>query len=138
MVVVSERWAGNGNRLLYLPSSTSFSSCLGCSNVGHWGLQADSHPGILSPTGSNWLKPPQVPGYIIVSRPPTSAVLPLIYTGASLDWWLGQGSICYNHLVLIFQNSTCGIFLHVRLHPPHTHILQIMLKDNNSKNTKRN
>ena len=23
------------------------------------------------------------------------AVLPLIYTGASLDWWLGQGSICY-------------------------------------------
>ena len=30
-------------------------------------------------------------------------------------------------------------FLHVRHYPPHTHILQIMLKDNNSwKNTKRN
>ena len=23
------------------------------------------------------------------------AVLPLIYTGASLDWWLSRGSICY-------------------------------------------
>ena len=25
------------------------------------------------------------------------AVLPLIYTGASLDWWLSWGSICYTH-----------------------------------------
>ena len=23
------------------------------------------------------------------------AVLPVIYTGASLDWWFGRGSICY-------------------------------------------
>ena len=50
-----------------------------------------------------------------------------------LDWRLGRGSICYNHPVLIFQNFTCGIFLHVRLHPPHTHILQIQLRDNNSR-----
>ena len=39
-------------------SSTSFASWLGCSTVGHWGLQADSHAGILSPTDSkcdwNW------------------------------------------------------------------------------------
>ena len=44
---------------------------------------------------SNWLKPSRAPGYIIISRPPASAVLPLIYTGASLDWQLGRGSI-YN------------------------------------------
>ena len=40
------------------PSSTSFSSWLGCSTVGHWrpqalSLQADSHSGILSSTDSN-------------------------------------------------------------------------------------
>ena len=65
-------------------------------------------------------------------------VLPLIYTGASLDWRLGRGSICYNHPILIFQKSTREIFLHVRLHLPHTYILQIMLKDNNCEIAKRN
>ena len=45
-----------------------------------------------SPTDS---KPSVAPGYIIVYRPPASAVPPLIYTGASLDWQLGRGSI-YN------------------------------------------
>ena len=49
----------------------------------------------------NWLQLqlelelPRAPGYIIVLRTPASAVLPLIYTGASLDWRLGRGSICY-------------------------------------------
>ena len=54
-------------------------------------LQASSHAGILSPTDSN--RP--APGYIIFWRSPASAVLPLIYTGPSLDWLLGRGSI-YN------------------------------------------
>ena len=54
--------------------------------------------GILSPTDFDWLEPPRAPGYIIVTRPPTSAVLPLIYTGASLDWRLGRGSICYTRV----------------------------------------
>ena len=67
----------------------------GCSTMGHWGpqahsLQADSHAGILSSTDS---KPSEAPGYIIVSRPPASAVPPLIYTGASLDWRLSWESI---------------------------------------------
>ena len=49
---------------------------------------------------SNWLQPPTdssrlYPGYIFVWRPSASAVLPLIYTGLSLDWRLGRGSICY-------------------------------------------
>ena len=29
------------------------------------------------------------------------AVLPLIYTRASLDWWLSQGSVCYKHTCTI-------------------------------------
>ena len=72
----------------------------GCSTVGpclepyvcSW-VSLRWHP------ASDWLEPPQVPGYIIVSRSPASAVFPLIYTGASLDWRLGRGSI-YNTEVL--------------------------------------
>ena len=93
MLVVCERWAGDGDRLLHRPSSTSFSSWL---NRGSLRAQsplsaADSQFGIFS----NWLKAPRAPGYIIVSRSPASAVLQLIYTGASLDWRLGRGSLCY-------------------------------------------
>ena len=40
MLVVCERWAGDGDRLQYWPSSTSFSSWLGYSTVGHWGPKA--------------------------------------------------------------------------------------------------
>ena len=57
---------------------------------------------------SNWLQLQLTPtptdsshlclSYIFVWRPPTSAVLPLICTGASLDWRLDQGSICYTSL----------------------------------------
>ena len=83
-------------------SRTSFAFWLGWSTVGHWGpqalsLQADSHTGILSP---NWLqlrkelpKPSVAPDFMIVFCPPASAAPPLIYTGVSLDWRLGRGSI---------------------------------------------
>ena len=108
MLVVCERRVGDGNRLLHIDPCTSdhsrisLSSCLGCSTLGHWGPQSPqsascSHAGILSPTDSNWPKPSRAPGYIIVLSPPNPAVLPLIYTGASLDWRLGQGSICYTN-----------------------------------------
>ena len=78
-------------------------------------------------SNSNWPKPSVAPGYIFVCRLPAScghthllnstsstvqgdipisstgctcfAVLPLIYTGASLDWRLGRGSICYNNII---------------------------------------
>ena len=70
-----------------------------CSTVGHWGPQ--------SPQSATWFfmlascllltQTVWAPGYIIFYRPPASAVLPLIYTGASLDWRLGRGSI-YNNL----------------------------------------
>ena len=64
-------------------SSTSFSSWMGCSTVGHWEPKALCLPLALNSAA----------GYIIVSHPPTSAVLPLIYTGAPLYWRLGRGSI---------------------------------------------
>ena len=47
------------------------------------------------PETRNDPKPSVAPGYIIVLRTPASAVPPLFYTAASLDWWLGRGSI-YN------------------------------------------
>ena len=50
-----------------------------------------------------------------------------------LDWRLGRRLICYNHPIIFFQNFTCEIFLRVRLHPPHTQILQILPQDNNSR-----
>ena len=83
-------------------------------------------------------------GYIIVWHPPASCGrhiftqinlstvkvipwylrpdAPVIHTSAFLIWQLSRGSTCYNHPVIIFQNSICGIFLHVRPHPTHTHI----------------
>ena len=108
MLVVSERWVRDGDRLLHVDpsssdhSSTSFSSWLGLLNRGSLRAQspqsaAGSHFGILSPTDFNsnwnWPKPSVAPGYIIVLCPPASAIPPLIYTGASLDWRLGRGSI---------------------------------------------
>ena len=110
MLVVCERWVGDGDRLLHIDpsssdnSSTSFSSWLGLLNRGSLRAKrplsaAGSHFGILSPTDSNWLEPSRAPGYIIVSRTPASAVLPLIYTGASLDWRFVRGSICYTCLL---------------------------------------
>ena len=109
MFLVRERWVGDGDRLLHIdPSSsdqcsTSFSSWFGLLNRGSLRAAsplsaAGSHFGILSLTDSNfnWVEPPGAPGYIIFLRPPAFAVLPLFYTGASLDWRLGRGSICYN------------------------------------------
>ena len=83
-------------------SSTSSSSWLGCSSVGHWGPKApclllalNSASCLqltLTPIDSSRL----YPGYIFVWHPTASAVLPLIYTGVSLDWRLGRGSVYYN------------------------------------------
>ena len=71
----------------------------GCSTVGHWGpkalclaLTSASCPQ-LNPTATDSSR--LCPGYIFVWCPPASAVLPLIYTGKSLDWRLDRGSICY-------------------------------------------
>ena len=78
---------------------------------------AGSQFGILSLTDSNWNwpKPSVAPGYTIVSCPPASTVPLLIYTGASLDWRLGRGSI-YNTMKgysTLFR--TPGLELHMQL-----------------------
>ena len=100
--------SGDKDGLLYGPksfldhSSTSFASWLGLLNRESLRAQsplsgAGSHFGILSLIESNrlgtWL-------YYCL-HPPASAVLPLIYTGASLDWRLGRG--------LIYNNKTQNI-----------------------------
>ena len=105
-----------GQTATYWPKVLTIAAILshlgwGCSTVGHCGPQtlsllADSYASFLSPTDSNcngnWPKPSEAPGYIIVSRSPAYAVPQLIYTGASLDWRLGRGSI-YN--IIIFSHS---------------------------------
>ena len=62
-LAVCERWVGDGDMLQYWPSSTSFSSWLGCSTVGHWRPKALCLPLALNsasclqltPTDSNRL-----------------------------------------------------------------------------------
>ena len=103
MFLVCERWVGDKDGLLFWPrfflthSSTSFSSWLGLLNRGS--LRAAKSSGCkLILTLSSYLQltwTVWAPGYTIVSRPPASAVLLLIYTGASFDWRFGRGSI-YN------------------------------------------
>ena len=136
-----ETWVETRTDCYFDQSSSSTIAALlpnlgrGCSTVGHWGFKALCLTLVLTRASCLQLnRTARASGYIIFYRPPTSVVLPLIYTGASLE--IGLGSICNNHPILSFQNSTYGHFLHVPLHPSHTHNLQIMLKDNNSKNTK--
>ena len=135
MSVVCEMWVRDGDRLLHIdpkffrPKQHFFLILAGVAQpwitegrkLSVWKLilTLASCPQLSpTPTDSSRL----CSGYIFVWHPPASAAPPLIYTGASLDWRLGRGLICYNHLILIFQNSTCGIFfLHVHLHPPLTH-----------------
>ena len=102
MFVRCERWVETRTDCYFHPSSSLPIVALlphlgrGCLTGGPWGpkalcLQAGSHSGILSPTDSNclgtWL-------YHCL-RLPASAFFLLIYTGASLDWRVGRGSI-YN------------------------------------------
>ena len=99
------RWARDGDRLLYWPHVLLAIAALlsrlgwGCSTVGHWGPKDICLPLALNSaschhTDTNWLKP-SVPWLYYCLTSPASAVLLLIYTGASLDWRLGRGSICY-------------------------------------------
>ena len=91
-------------------SITSSSSWLGLLNRGSLRaaspqsckliLTLASCPPTDSNSNWNWPKPSVAPGYIILSRTSASAVPPLIYTGASLDWRLGRGSI-YNIICCI-------------------------------------
>ena len=84
----------------------------GCSTVGHWGPKTLCLPLALTSAPCPQLTPTPTdssrlcPGYIFVWHPPVSAVLLFIYTGASLDWRLGRGSICYNKSIA--EHFCCG------------------------------
>ena len=96
-VDVSCVWVGDGDRPLHIDpsssdhSSTSSSFWLGCSTVGHWEPKTLCLPLALNSASCLQLTPTPADssrlclGYIFVSCPPASAVLPLIYTGASLE-----------------------------------------------------
>ena len=150
MLVVCERWVGDGDRLLHIdpkffwPLQHFFRILAGLLNRGSLRAQAICLELVLTSLASNlqlqleltdWPKPSVAPGYIIVWHPPAScerthlpaspnsttstgqgdtsisstgctcfAVLPLIYTGASLDWRFGRESICYSSILfLIFS-----------------------------------
>ena len=97
MLVVCERWVGDGERLLFGSQVLTIAALLphlgwGCSTVGYWGPKALCLPLALNTESCLQLTP------ICSNRLghlPASAVLQLLYTGASLDWRLGRGSICY-------------------------------------------
>ena len=127
---VCERWVGDGDRLLHIDPQVLL-TIAALINRGSLRVHALCLELVLTPLASD-LQLTQAVSVMVIFLFDIH-LLPLIYTGASLDWQLGRGSICHHHTILIFQNSTCGIFLHIRLHSPHTHILQIMLKDNNSQ-----
>ena len=136
MLVVCERWVGDGDRLLHIDlkfffnhSSTSFAFWLAAQP---WVTLASCLQ--LAPTAAarltqavcgTWLYNCFTPTCFlwayctkfnhvhrsrsysnIFNRMHLFYFLLLIYSGASLDWRLSQGSICYNYFALI-SNSTC-------------------------------
>ena len=126
MLCVRGEWRQGRNVILTQSSSdhssTSSSSWLGLLNRGSLRAQRSlsavgSHAGILSPTdsNSNWIlpKPSVAPGYIIVLRPPASAVPPLIYTGASFNSRLGRGSIYIYIYIYIWMNNGVYIYTYI-------------------------
>ena len=102
--LVGERWVGDGDRLLFWPKvllATIAALLFHLSWVAQPWVNCEPKTLCLQLVSirhlvSNWPEPPRAPGYIIVWRSPASAVLLLIYTGASLDWRVGRGSICYS------------------------------------------
>ena len=102
MLVVCERWVGDGDRLLFWPKGLLATTAallphLGWdrSTVGHWGSQALSLPLALNSASCLQLAPTTSGTWLYNCLTlPASAVLPLIYTGASLNWRFGRGSIC--------------------------------------------
>ena len=91
-------------------SSTSSSSWLGCSTVGHWGPKALCLP--LALTLASSLQLARTVRHLVILL--FYAVLPLIYTGASLDWRLGRRSI-YNRWVRLLCVWVCWYETKLRL-----------------------
>ena len=120
MFLVCESWVETRTDCYIDPSSsrdhssTSFSSWLRCSTVGHWGPKALCLPLALTSAFCLHLTLTALSTWLYYC-PPASAVLPIIYTGASLNWRLGQGSIykqgsCHKFLIEEFSGSSKILF----------------------------
>ena len=146
MFVVCEKWVETRIDCYIDPSSSSPIAALlsnlglGCSNVGHWGSLSPLSASWFSrghPV-SSWLKPS---GYLVILFSNVQ-LLPLFFRLFTQVHLLIDGSVEGQYITIIpflfFKIPHVDIFFMSLFHPPHTHILQIMLKDNNSKNTKRN
>ena len=156
MLVVCERWVGDGNRLIHIdpkfflrPLQHFFLILARLLNRESLKAQALCLELVLTPrayflqlrlelnwnwlTESDWLTQAVLaPGYIIVWLPLASCgrrhlhrIKPRPRVKVMFRYFRPDSPY-------FFFNLTCGIFLHVRLRPPHTHILQTTLKDNNS------
>ena len=90
MVFVCERWTGDGDRLLYWPSSTTFSSWLGCSTVGHWWPKALRLQ--LALISASCLQLTQTVGALVILLF-NSHLLPLFFRLFTLVYLLIDGSV---------------------------------------------
>ena len=117
MLVVCERWVGDGDRLLFWPRPLQhfFLILVGLLNRGSLRAQnplsaADSQFGILYPTDSKWLKPPRVPVYIIVQRTPASAYSSA-YSVEGQNVTVSQLLLCS----IVFFHFTCRVLVLINL-----------------------
>ena len=105
MLFVCERWFSDGDKLLHIDSKVLLTIAVLLLDSGQAAQPrvtegpsslsgAGSHSaGILSPNSTTSTGQGDIP--ISSTGCTCFAVLPFIYTAISLDWRLGQGSICY-------------------------------------------
>ena len=120
MFLVCEGWAGDGDRLLFWPKVLLSTIA---AFLPHLGLVAQPwvtegpKPSVcrwlsLRHLVPNWLKPSVSWLYFCLTSTCFrcfSAVLPLIYIGASIDWRLGRESICYRSKTVYRNKIGLGI-----------------------------
>ena len=144
---VCERWAGDGNRLLYWPQVLLIIAVL----LPHLGWVAQ--PWVTEgPRLSvyRWLSIRHlVFNWLQLARTASGAWLynclsftcfrcSSAYSHRCISWLMARSRVnMLQSSHSYFSKFHRWNFLHVCLHPPHTHISQIMLKDNNNKNTKK-
>ena len=144
MFFVYEKWVETKTDCYIDPSSSSTIAALlshlglGCSTVGHWGPKALCLKLVL--TSASCLQLTRTAGYLVILFSNVH-LLPLFFHLFTQVNLLTDGSVEGQYITIIpflfFKIPHVDIFF-TSLSIPLTHILQIMLKDNISKNTKRN
>ena len=144
MLVVCERWVERRGQTAILTSQWSFLSWLGCSTVGHRGPKALCLPLALNSASRLQLTQTVCTPVCLYRQSVRYFSTPNCFRCSSVDLHRCISLQTARSRVNMLQSSHSYFskfhmlnFFHVRLHPPHTHILQIMLKDNNSKNFKK-